>query len=88
MKEYVCVIGSLNYDFFLKVKRTAKQGETMHAEKVEFSCGGKGANQAYQMGKLGVDVYMIGCVGNDTYGIECIKSLEDSKVKVASVQKF
>ncbi|XMB72956.1 ribokinase [Mycoplasmatota bacterium WC30] len=85
--NYICVIGSLNYDFFLKINRTPKNGETMHAKAVRFSCGGKGANQAYQMGKLGLNVYMIGCVGNDTYGDQSIQSLESANVNTSGIKR-
>lgn len=87
MKDYVCVIGSLNYDFFQQVNRLPKIGETMHANKVEFSCGGKGANQAYQMGKLGLDVYMIGCVGNDVYGEKSIQDLQAVGVNTSLIKQ-
>lgn len=86
-KQYVTVIGSLNYDFFLRVNRTPKMGETMHANQLQFSCGGKGANQAYQMGKLGLDTYMIGCVGNDVYGEESIQSLKSVGVNTSLIKK-
>ncbi len=86
-KDYVCVIGSLNYDFFISVDRAAKMGETLHAKKVEFSCGGKGANQAYQIGKLGIPTYMVGCVGDDSYGLESIKSLKDVGVNTSLIKK-
>lgn len=85
-KDYVSVIGSLNYDFFLKVNRSPKPGETMHANELQFSCGGKGANQAFQMGKLGLDVYMVGCVGDDVYGQLSIDSLKDAGVDTTYVK--
>ncbi|QLY40620.1 ribokinase [Hujiaoplasma nucleasis] len=85
--KYVSVIGSLNYDFFLKVNRLPKPGENMHAKDLKFSCGGKGANQAYQMGKLGLNVYMIGCVGDDEYGDKCIQSLNDAKVNTSFIRR-
>ena len=76
VNRYVSVIGSLNYDFFFEVKRNPKIGETMYMDKLKVSCGGKGANQAYQMAKLGLNVYMIGCVGNDSYGDQSIQELD------------
>lgn len=84
-KKYVSVIGSLNYDFIMKVDRAPKMGETITSNSTRFSCGGKGANQAYQMGKLGLNVYMIGCVGNDYYGEESIASLKQANVQTNSI---
>lgn len=86
-EKYVSVIGSLNYDFFLKVNRSPKPGETMHANELQFSCGGKGANQAFQMGRLGLDVYMIGCVGDDVYGQLSIESLKSAGVDTTYVKQ-
>lgn len=68
MRDCVTVIGSLNYDIVLKVKRLPEEGETMTADSSAFSAGGKGANQAVQASKLGVKTYLVGCVGNDAMG--------------------
>lgn len=84
--NYVSVIGSLNYDFFLRVSKEPENGETLNADKVEFSCGGKGANQAYQIGKLGIETYMFGCVGNDSYGEKSIDSLRKANINVNHIE--
>lgn len=87
INDYVCVIGSLNYDFFISIDRAPLTGETMHAKKVEFSYGGKGANQAYQIGKLGIPTYMVGCVGSDSYGLESMKSLIEVGVNTSLIKE-
>ena len=53
-REYICVIGSLNYDIIMKQKRMPLQGETYTADSITYSGGGKGANQAVQCAKLGI----------------------------------
>jgi len=68
MKKQITVIGSLNYDMILKVKRLPYEGETMAAEGISTAAGGKGSNQAAQAAKLGVPTYLIGAVGNDSMG--------------------
>ncbi|MBR3339318.1 MAG: ribokinase [Lachnospiraceae bacterium] len=68
MKKQITVIGSLNYDMILKVKRLPYEGETMAAEGVSMAAGGKGSNQAAQAAKLGIPTYLIGAVGNDSMG--------------------
>ena len=41
----VAVLGSLNYDVFLKIERLPKDGETIAAsDDVQKAFGGKGAN--------------------------------------------
>ena len=74
MKDSVTVIGSLNYDMFLRVKRLPEEGETMTAEGASFAAGGKGANQAVQAAKLGVKTYLVGCVGDDAMGGSLVAS--------------
>lgn len=64
----ILVIGSLNMDLVVNVKHMPQIGETLLADRLEFIPGGKGANQAYALGKLGADVTMLGAVGNDSYG--------------------
>jgi ribokinase len=77
----VAVIGSLNYDIVLKQERLPEIGETITVDGVSFCGGGKGANQAVQCAKLGLETYMIGSVGNDHYGTILIDSLNKYKVK-------
>ncbi|MDO4977273.1 MAG: ribokinase [Eubacteriales bacterium] len=76
MRNKIVVIGSLNYDTFVQLPHFPKPGENVLADGVAFGCGGKGANQAVQAAKLGVDAYMVGCVGNDQYGDALIESAQ------------
>lgn len=68
MRDKIVVVGSLNYDMILKVSRLPVQGETFPAESITFGAGGKGANQAVQAAKLGIQTYMVGCIGKDPQG--------------------
>ena len=74
-REYICVIGSLNYDIIMKQKRMPLQGETYTADSITYSGGGKGANQAVQCAKLGIDTIMVGYLwrqpGGKTEGLWC-----------------
>lgn len=75
-REYVCVIGSLNYDIIIKQKRMPVKGETYTADSINYSGGGKGANQAVQCAKLGLDTIMAGKVGRDSFGETLLAGLE------------
>lgn len=66
--QYVCVIGSLNYDIIMKQKRLPIPGETYTADSISCSGGGKGANQAVQCAKLGLKTMLVGSVGSDIFG--------------------
>lgn len=79
--EKILVVGSLNMDLVTKVKITPKVGETVSGVGLEMVPGGKGANQAIALGKLGAYVEMIGAVGLDDNGDILKKNL-----KLMSVQ--
>lgn len=74
------VIGSLNMDMTARVEELPKLGETIFGYNFYKSCGGKGANQAVAISKLGLKTEMIGMVGNDSDGIELIKNLEFNNI--------
>lgn len=84
----ILVIGSLNMDITLRMERAPEAGETLTADSMVASPGGKGANQAYAAGKLGGDVAMLGAVGQDAYGEELIANLASVGVDVSGIQKI
>lgn len=84
--DKVVVIGSLNMDFAIEVKEMPKVGETILGKNVSLIPGGKGANQAYAIGKLGKKVRMVGAVGNDLFGGKLIDNLENTGVDTKGTQ--
>lgn len=87
MKEKKAVIiGSLNYDIILKQKRLPQIGETFVADSITMCGGGKGANQAVQLSKLGGKAFMAGCVGNDKFGEELLSNLQKHNVNTDNVK--
>lgn len=68
LRKRIVVIGSINYDIFLKLPRLPKRGETLPALQSTFASGGKGANQAVQAAKMGIDTWLVGAVGEDAAG--------------------
>ncbi|MBE3093577.1 MAG: ribokinase [Actinobacteria bacterium] len=81
----VVVVGSLNVDHVLKVKELPLKGETIISESYDLHEGGKGANQAVAIGRLGMDVCMIGKIGKDVYGEMLLESLTRSNVRIESM---
>jgi len=81
----VVVVGSLNIDHVLKVSELPLKGETIISESYELHEGGKGANQAVAIGRMGIDVRMIGKIGKDVYGQMLLKSLIHSNVKTENI---
>lgn len=78
----VLVVGSLNMDYVINVKEMPREGETISSNDFSLIPGGKGANCAYTLGKLGADVTMLGAVGNDEIGNKLINSLQSVNVNV------
>ncbi len=65
----IAVVGSSNIDIVLKVDHFTKPGETQKALNLSFFPGGKGANQAVTVAKVGEEgCYFITCLGDDEYG--------------------
>ncbi len=75
-------------DFVVNVKHMPQVGETLLADSLEFIPGGKGANQAYALGKLGADVTMLGAVGNDSYGDIQIEGLKAVGVDTTHIERI
>jgi len=78
----ILVIGSLNSDFSIDVEKIPTVGETVNGKGLMINNGGKGANQAYTIGKLGGNVSMLGMIGNDQYGHSLKSSLASVNVNV------
>ena len=83
--KHILVLGSMNMDFVTNLSHIPVVGETILAQGLEFIPGGKGANQAFAMGRLGGKVTMLGGVGADTYGEKLCQNLERAGVDVSHV---
>jgi len=81
----IFVVGSINMDLVAKLEHVPKRGETILSNSFLTYCGGKGANQATAVAKLGGRVSMIGKVGNDGYGIILKENLAKYDVDVENV---
>ena len=81
------VIGSLNMDMTVKVEELPKLGETIFGDDFYESCGGKGANQAVAISKLGMETEMIGMVGKDSQGEKLIQNLNKYGIKSENIIK-
>ena len=82
----ICVIGSCNMDFCYDTDRIAKEGETVIGKTFSESYGGKGANQAISIAKLGGEVSFIGKIGNDTNGDKLLENFRQNKVNIENLE--
>ena len=76
MMKKICVIGSINMDLVAGVAHFPAPGETITGNSFQHACGGKGANQAVALGKLGADCAMAGKIGGDVYGKDYLQNFQ------------
>jgi ribokinase len=84
----ITVIGSLNMDLVTYVTRHPKIGETIMGKEFKQIPGGKGANQADAIAKLGVPVKMLGCVGDDMMSEVLLTALQQDGVDISKIERF
>ncbi len=76
-KPKILVVGSLVMDLIYSTSKVPNEGETVNDGLAFTSApGGKGANQAVQAARLGVDVTMVGKLGMDMFGDELLKAIQ------------
>ena len=81
----VVVLGSINLDLTIEVPHLPVKGETTIGDRFFSAAGGKAANQAVAIAKLGIPVRLIGQVGDDTFGKTLIESLQAAKVNTEGI---
>ena len=83
----ILVVGSIAMDLIVETEVFPSSGETIAGKMFQTAPGGKGANQAVQAARLGVDVTMVGKVGQDDFGDTLLSALEASGVSTAHIAK-
>ena len=85
-RKPIVVVGSINMDLVANTPRIPLAGETILGQDFQTHHGGKGANQAVAVGRLGYPVSMIGRVGDDAFGTELKAGLESAGVDTTAVE--
>ncbi|MGL5057342.1 MAG: ribokinase [Fusobacteriaceae bacterium] len=83
----ITVLGSINMDLVTFCERAPRAGETLLGKEFRQIPGGKGANQAVAMGKLGAEVTMLGKVGTEGMGEVLLNSMKEDGVLVDKIEK-
>ncbi|MDX2004101.1 MAG: ribokinase [Meiothermus sp.] len=81
----IVVVGSLNMDMVVQVRKHPVPGETVLGSDYETHHGGKGANQAVAAARMGAKVRMIGRVGTDEFGKRLRTGLQREGINVHAV---
>ena len=84
-KMTVVVFGSINLDLVVEVPRLPMKGETIVGNRFFSAAGGKAANQAVAIAKLGVPVSLVGQIGDDSFGKTLIESLQIEGVNTQGI---
>lgn len=81
----IVVVGSINIDLVAKAEHIPVAGETVAGLEFQSHPGGKGANQAVAIARLGYPVHMIGRTGNDAFGTQLREGLRHAGVEISGV---
>lgn len=81
----VVVFGSINMDLVTRTPRLPQPSETIIGSEFFTTPGGKGANQAVAVARLGILTQMVGRVGGDEFGHQLLESLQTAGVKIRGV---
>ena len=84
-KKPIVVVGSINLDLVAVAEKIPAIGETVIGTDFQIHPGGKGANQAVAIARLGYPVRMIGKLGSDQFGSQLRGHLESSRVDLVGV---
>jgi ribokinase len=81
----IVVVGSINLDLVTTAEHIPAAGETVRGSSFQTHPGGKGANQAVAVARLGYPVKMIGKVGSDLFGEQLRAHLEEAGIDLTGV---
>ena len=85
MAVNIAVVGSLVVDMAMQTPRVPRRGDNMHAHHFQMDAGGKGANAATAIVRLGGRALLTGCVGDDLLGRYELEILHAEGVNTAGV---
>ena len=79
-KNNILVIGSSNTDMMIKAEHLPRPGETVLGGSFFMNPGGKGANQAVSIARLGGQIAFICKTGNDIFGYQSQQLFEEEGI--------
>lgn len=79
----IVVVGSSNMDMVVRADRIPVPGETVLSGSFFMNPGGKGANQAVAVARLGGDVVFVSRLGNDVFGRQFSQLFRDEGIDIS-----
>lgn len=87
MNPEIIVVGSSNIDMVVNAEHLPSAGETILGGKFFMNPGGKGANQAITVARLGSRVRFITKMGNDIFCMQAIQLFEEEGIDPTYISK-
>ncbi len=84
----IAVVGSTNMDYVYQLKALPQKGETVIAGAMQKTGGGKGANQAMAVRRLGEKVLFISALGKDPNGEFLAKKFKAEGISLSGIEFF
>ena len=81
----IVTVGSINMDLVSSAERIPRPGETLIGRTFHANSGGKGANQAVAVARLGYPSVMLGMVGEDALGEQLLQTLQNYGVDTSHI---
>lgn len=82
----IFIFGSVNVDVSARMALLPRSGQTVNATGYGIGLGGKGANQAVAVAKLGGQVCFVGAVGSDAFGKLAVKQMQGFSLNTANIR--
>ena len=76
----IIVVGSSNTDMVIKADHIPRPGETVLGGNFFMNPGGKGANQAVAISRLGGEAVFITKIGRDVFGVEILNKFREEGI--------
>ena len=84
-KFHAAVAGSINMDMIFRMNKVPEAGENLLGTSYGYANGGKGANQAVGLARLGAPTKLIGKVADDENGRKLLGNLKDNNIDISGV---
>ena len=81
----IIVVGSSNTDMVVHTSHLPVPGETILGGKFLMNQGGKGANQAVAVKRLGGDLLFVARVGNDVLGQQTLRVFQNEGIETSYI---
>jgi len=83
----IVIVGSTNFDMVVRSERLPKEGESLLVSNLRFFPGGKGANQAVAVARMGAHSALVGAVGTDIIGDFLLQGLVAEGIDTTCVRR-